>query len=272
MLSTRFYYFWEYWELFHKVTFDGPNKLILVNNGVTSLDWGPDVYSSWKEWLLLTSNKENPGFAPALRVVGGDPIDVSEGRFLGATFFLTNGWRLRTWSGNHRLIVNGNVYTEEGDAIDVPTIGSYNTVMQQTVSNLVDIIRVTGSEATGDIATAVRTELSPELARVDATISSRATQTSVDTGFNTLVALNNLLGDKIDLNAAAIESVSVDTTEMLTILAELRKANFNRSKIDPVAKTLTIYDDDAVTPIVIFDLLDTNQQSSTDEVAEKVPR
>lgn len=275
MLSSSFYYFWEYWNLFHKVTFDGPNKLILVNEGVTSLDWGQDVYSAWKEWLLLNSNKENPGFLPAIRVVGGDPIDESEGRFLGATFFLTNGWRLRTWSGNHRLVVNGNVFTEEGDPIDVPTLGNNNTVIQQTVSNLIDLVKVTGDVAAADLAEAVRTELSPELSRVDTTISSRASQSSVDSVANLLGAISqqidvNLAG--INDNADALQRIEVDTNDMLTVLSELKKFNFNRSKIDPGDKTLTIYDNDDVTPLIVFDLLDTSQQSSTDEVAEKVPR
>lgn len=102
------------------VTFDGENKLILVNDGVTDLDWGVDVYSTWKRWA---QERDNAKFLPAMRSVGGDP---KPGGALGATYFLMNGWRLRTWSGDHRLSINGNVYTEEGNPITVPAIGNYN--------------------------------------------------------------------------------------------------------------------------------------------------
>lgn len=45
-MLTTFFGFWDYWELRHKVTFDGVNKLIEVNPGVTSLDVQRDLYSA----------------------------------------------------------------------------------------------------------------------------------------------------------------------------------------------------------------------------------
>ena len=128
--------FGEYWALYHKVTFDGPNKLIYVNEGVTELNVRDDIYSDWKEWVQY---EDNAKYEQALRTVGGDPI--SEGVFLGQTFFLTNGWRIRTWEGNHRLIVNGNLYTNEGDNVFVPTLQPWNIEIAMTRSNLVDLIQ-----------------------------------------------------------------------------------------------------------------------------------
>ena len=93
-----------------KVTFDGTASLILVESGITELDVKVDLYSDWKEWALLTDNLK---FLPAMRAVGGDP--TVGGKYLGATFFLTNGWKIRTWEGDHRLIVNGNLYSEDGE-------------------------------------------------------------------------------------------------------------------------------------------------------------
>ena len=43
----------DYWELYHKVTFDGENKLIIINPGETDINVKRDIYSSWKEWILL---------------------------------------------------------------------------------------------------------------------------------------------------------------------------------------------------------------------------
>ena len=36
-----------------KVTFDGPNKLILINHGEVSIDVKEDIYSGWKEWASI---------------------------------------------------------------------------------------------------------------------------------------------------------------------------------------------------------------------------
>ena len=51
---------WTYWENYNppvyagpqKVTFDGPNKLILVNEGVLTLNAQDDIYFNWKEWFF----------------------------------------------------------------------------------------------------------------------------------------------------------------------------------------------------------------------------
>ncbi len=286
-LSSKFYYYWTYWQTYHKVTFDGPNRLILVNDGVTELNWARDVYSAWKEWFFIDSNPENPGYLQAMRLVGGDPLDIAGTRFLGVSFFLTNGWRIRTWSGDHRLVISGNVFTDEGEPINVPTENPASVTIELNTSNLVDLIRVDGGGGSGSgdcpdvfqIATAVRQELSTELSRIDTTISSRASQSSLNalqneitSSFDAVVSLLNVLDSKVDIVSDQVQVIDVDLEQMLTILAELRKFNFNRSKINPVEKTLTIYDDDNVTPIVIFDLLDTSEQPSTQEVAEKLPR
>ena len=43
-MISSYYGFWDYWNLYHKVTFDGINKLILINDGETELDFQIDVY------------------------------------------------------------------------------------------------------------------------------------------------------------------------------------------------------------------------------------
>jgi len=91
MLNTFFNYNWDYWLIAGKVTFDGPNRLIIVNEGVTELDISRDVYSSWKNWLLEGFGST---FLPAIRSVGGDPIDVETGQYAGDLYFLINNWKL----------------------------------------------------------------------------------------------------------------------------------------------------------------------------------
>jgi hypothetical protein len=119
-----------------KVTFDGPNKIINVNYGITELDAQGDIYSAWKRWITTPPSASdvpvNAGYLEALRTVGGDSI--GGGQFVSAYFFLMNGWRLRSWSGNHFLQIFGNLYVDEGGSPVVPTFGDYQIVVAFVVS------------------------------------------------------------------------------------------------------------------------------------------
>ena len=137
-----YYLYQDYWNFYHKVTFDGPNKIIYVNDGITSIDVKTDIYSDWKEWVLGHDGVVTAKYLDAIRVIGGDPLPGA--RFVGATFFLINGWRIKPWEGNYVLTVTGNLYTEEGDDPFLPVLDTGSKVtITQTVSNLVDTIGVT---------------------------------------------------------------------------------------------------------------------------------
>lgn len=122
-----------------KVTFSGTAKHILVLNSVTELDVRIDIYSAWKEWLLIGDNSK---YEQALSVIGGDPItDVINA---GATFFLENGWKIKPYSWNHTLIIIGNIYTRDGSSVITPQDGSYRVTVEMQKSNLIDIVNTTG--------------------------------------------------------------------------------------------------------------------------------
>lgn len=90
-MNTVFNYgYWDLWRLYHKVTFDGANRIIYVNPDVTELDIKVDVYSDWKEWV--SAFPDNGLWAPAIRTVGGDPTVA--GQFAGDIYFLVNNWKL----------------------------------------------------------------------------------------------------------------------------------------------------------------------------------
>ena len=148
---------WQFWSIYdtandlygnHNVTFDGPNKLILVNEGVVELDFREDVYSNWKEWLH-DPTQDNEKYLEAISVVGGDPLPGD--RALGATFFLENGWRMRTWEGNHELTVTGNVFTREGDPLFLDTLNPWTIRINLNTSTLVETIFGQANIASGDI-------------------------------------------------------------------------------------------------------------------------
>jgi len=138
---------WTFWESFNppntvgpqKVTFDGPNKLILINFGETNIDLRIDVYSNWKEWVL---QRDNSKFQKALSVVGGDPLPGAKA--LGTTFFLENGWKFRTWEGEHILTMTGNIFSRDGTDPFVPTLGNFRITVNLNTSDLVETLE-TGS-------------------------------------------------------------------------------------------------------------------------------
>lgn len=107
MLTTLFNYEWPYWQTIGSVTFDGTERLIIVNEGVTELDISRDVYSAWKEWVSVGYGAK---FAPAIRSVGGDPIDVANGEYAGDLYFLINGWKLLV--DLEKVAVTGILYSD----------------------------------------------------------------------------------------------------------------------------------------------------------------
>jgi hypothetical protein len=146
MHTSTHYGFWNYWSIYdtpsdlfgdQKVTFDGPNKLVLVNQGVTELNFETDVYSAWKEWVKDPYHL-NAGYEEALSAIGGD--DLPGERKLGTTFFFENGWRMRTWEGNHELVLSGNVFTREGEAIFIPTLDPWTITINLNTSTLVEVV------------------------------------------------------------------------------------------------------------------------------------
>jgi hypothetical protein len=122
----------DLWTLYHKVTFDGPNKLIIINDGESSISIQDDIYSSWKQWISL---RDYLKFVPACRSVGGDP--TVEGNFLGATFFTINDWQIQI-SDNTEFV--GNIFSDDF-ASPFKTEESVKLAQAQ-VSNLIDKISI----------------------------------------------------------------------------------------------------------------------------------
>ena len=69
------------------ISFNGTTKVISLSTGTTSLSVH-DLYSRWKDWVLLSDNSK---YAPAFTVVGGDSIDESAGTSVPLYAFLENG-------------------------------------------------------------------------------------------------------------------------------------------------------------------------------------
>jgi hypothetical protein len=93
-------------------TFDGPNKLIILETPVTdTLEVEvKDLYSEWKVWVRTSDNAK---YLPAFRVIGGDPL--TPGINAGSYFFLQNndGWRIQAGNKDHTIYYTGNLAPED---------------------------------------------------------------------------------------------------------------------------------------------------------------
>ena len=140
MLLTLHPNWWDDWSLYHKVTFDGINRLIIINDDVNTIDVKADIYSDWKEWVQL---RDNAKFLPALRVTGGDPTDV--GQFSGDIYFLINNWRILV---DHSCKIDGVIYSDNYPSPFVQVTGTQ--LVTNKVSSLVSVVSTSGG-AIGDV-------------------------------------------------------------------------------------------------------------------------
>jgi len=67
-------------------------------------------------------------------------------------------------------------------------------------------------------------------------------------------------------------SIQIDTTSIIALCETLLKYDTNRTVVDKTAKTLTIYDDNGVTPITVFDLKDGTGTPSITEICIREPQ
>ena len=187
---------WRYWELGHKATFDGTNRLIKLAPGVTELSVKTDLYSDWKEWMSVDDNSK---YITALRTVGGDPISDTEQ--LGDSYFLTNNWKIQPWNGSYTLNIDGNLYVDNAGVpsatatLDpfVPTTESSNVKIQSTVSTLVNtVIQTQDVPALTDeqLAIITNTLVQATAAATDAGIARKlGTNRAVISGDGTVVTI-----------------------------------------------------------------------------------
>jgi hypothetical protein len=174
---------WEDWSLYHKVTFDGVNKKIIVNEGESFLRVKEDVYSSWKEWVKL---RDNAKFLPAFRSVGGDPL--GNNLYAGDIYFLINEWQIIVYQN---VEFQGVIYQDDSllPFIIVPGAG-----VRSTVSNLVQtsapIINVTSEDIPeiGTIQTDIE-NIKAELLLIKTGVAELPTETEIkDSVWNAIMA------------------------------------------------------------------------------------
>lgn len=235
------------------IAFDGVTKLATLSGGTTTLT-GPELWSRWVDWVATSDNSKYP---IALSQIGGD--EISAGKYLGVTFFLENGWKIRPYEGNHTLTITGNIFSRDGSSPVAHTIGDYNVTVNMSTSNLVDTIATSGgggsSLTAAEIATAVW---------------DRMNALHMNTGsFGEVISMVKATGDT---NFSQLVDVNAKLDAATLVIQTLLKYENNRTRIDQTAKTMTVYDTDGTTILKVFDLKDFAGQPSITQVAERVPR
>ena len=230
------------------ISIDGENKLAILTNGTTTLSIS-ELWSRWIDWLSIGDNSKYP---IAMSQIGGDAI--GGGKFLGLTFFLENGWKIRPYEGDHALTITGNIFSRDSSPVTTSTIGNYNVLVNLSTSNLVDAISTSG---------ATPTSIADE-------VWNRMTVSNNDSGsFGELLSIIN---STTIANAVLLSQLTTKLDEASLLIETLIKYEGNRTKIDQTAKTMTVYDNDGVTPLRVFDLKNFAGTNSITEVAERVPR
>lgn len=141
---------WEMWGFYNnpdpadnfKVVFDGYTRTIWILQGIQDIVVREDLYSTWKEWMLVSDNQK---WLHAFLVEGATPI--SDTRATGITYFLVNDWTIRQQSGGIPTNIDGNLYGYYDEAVTpkypyLPDEGGLISI-SSTVSNLVDLQIVT---------------------------------------------------------------------------------------------------------------------------------
>jgi len=122
-----------------KVTFNELTRIIEIDlapdaNDEVFIDVKIDLYSDGKEDWVANENLRRLIFP--ISAVGGNSLPGS--KQLGSTFFIRSDWKIAPYEASHRLIINGNFYSEDGEDPFLDTAGTYTVRIMQQVSSLVD--------------------------------------------------------------------------------------------------------------------------------------
>jgi hypothetical protein len=174
-----------------KVTFHGEQRLISINSNVSEIIVRVDLYSTWKDWAI---SGDNTKYTQAFRYAGGDLI--LDNSLSLETYVLLNGWKI---SLSHDCVFDGIITTDNETTPFVSNTTTIAIVANRTTQSPSSTTSQSSTyPTTSQIATAVREELSVELARIDQPVSSIQVTSNggalTSTQANMLLEMYDLLG------------------------------------------------------------------------------
>lgn len=130
------------------ITFNPSLFTIELSLGTLSLDV-KDLYSRWKDWVMIGDNSKYP---PALQAVGGDPIDLTAGTYVPAYVYLMNGWTIVPQAANHTLNVSGGVLLREGGGDPFASVSGFTVRVNYSQPVQAITVATGGGGGTVDVA------------------------------------------------------------------------------------------------------------------------
>lgn len=233
-----------------KVTFNELTRTIEIDeapdaNGDVNIDVKVDLYSDGKEDWVSTESLRKVIYP--LSAVGGNSLPG--GRYLGATFFLRSDWKIAPYEADHRLLVDGNLYSEDGEDPFLDTAGAYTVRVVQQVSSLVDAITADVGSIAADVADAVWDE--PLTA---------GTHDVSESGGKRLRELSDLdFSDEIWTSGYGAE-----VREQLEYVKDVESGRWKMEN-----NQMIFYKADNMTEVVRFNLYDKNQLPAMENVYER---
>ena len=125
-------------------TFDGETLIIQLPN-VGTYDVESELYSAWKEWVVLSDNAKYP---IAFETTGGD--DIGGGQQIAPYFFCRNdlGWRIKAPAANGEVIIVGNLFPRNSLEPMFIESGGFDAFIRQEVSTRAVVVETSVSGLT----------------------------------------------------------------------------------------------------------------------------
>lgn len=89
------------------ISFDGSNKIINITSP-TTFTTAQEIYEEGIEW---SDNQENMKYLVPMEAVGYEAI--GGGVYTDKIFILLHGWKIKPWSGNYQLRIQGSLITDD---------------------------------------------------------------------------------------------------------------------------------------------------------------
>lgn len=130
--------------------FDGENKIIhLIDDNDRTLN-AQDLYSKWKNWLVSDIN--NMKYPQAMRSFGGDAI--SQTKYVAPYIEVLNGWIIKPFDGNYTLVVEGNLFGENGS---IPFVNADNGTVIITMETTGNALALKTGDNSCDLEATINT-------------------------------------------------------------------------------------------------------------------
>lgn len=107
------------------IEFDPVAKHIKITSPTTFIT-ALDLYNATMDWV---DEQENMAWSLPMRAVG--KFGMGGGVYSDSIFMLTNGWKIKPWSGNYQLVISGTLITDdETPRVVPPDSGNVEVVFQ----------------------------------------------------------------------------------------------------------------------------------------------